>query len=151
MIVNDSASVFIGSGCTSNGLELNISPPGCVIGDDCMFGRSVKVRSHTGHAFYDVNTKDVGTSSRLLHVEPHVWIGEGARIFKGGIIGACSIIGYESLMISDLPRFSVASGVPAREASKLNSKLWMRSFNSAHKDRALYYYKKYCDTGHICE
>ena len=149
IIVNDSASVFIGKGCSSNQLELNISHPGCVIGDDCMFGRSVNVRTHTGHALYDIKTGEVGTSSRQLHIEPHVWIGEGARIFKGGVIGACSIVGYESLMMNDLPRFSVASGVPARVSSKLNTKLWMRSYSSKHKEQALYYYKKYCDAGCI--
>lgn len=146
VILNNSSSLLLGKGVSSNGLELNISNPGCMIGDDCMFGRSVKVRTHTGHAFYDVNSKEITTASRMLQIEPHVWIGEGARIFKCGFIGACSIVGYESVLTRDLPRFSTAAGAPAKIFGN-QTKLWLRSKSESHINKAKSIYNKFCIKG----
>ncbi len=47
-------------------------------------------------------------------IEKNVWIGENVVILKGVTIGESSIIAAGSVVISDIPRFSVAAGIPAR-------------------------------------
>ena len=44
----------------------------------------------------------------------HAWIGQGSYIMKGVTIGEGAIIGANSVVVSDIPPFSVAFGNPAR-------------------------------------
>ena len=44
----------------------------------------------------------------------HAWIGEKACVLKGVTIGTHSIIGAGSVVVRDVPPFSIAAGVPAR-------------------------------------
>lgn len=44
----------------------------------------------------------------------HAWIGEKACVLKGVTIGKHSIIGAGSVVVRDVPPFSIAAGVPAR-------------------------------------
>lgn len=44
----------------------------------------------------------------------HAWIGEKACVLKGVTIGKHSIVGAGSVVVHDVPPFSIAAGVPAR-------------------------------------
>lgn len=68
---------------------------------------------------------DVAPAERAIHsspviIEDNVWIGEfvsvllGARIFRGSIIGANSVV------TSDIPEYSIAVGVPAKVIKKFD-------------------------------
>lgn len=46
------------------------------------------------------------------------WIGQGCFIMKGVTIGEAAIIGVNSVVVTDIPPFSVALGVPARVVVK---------------------------------
>jgi acetyltransferase-like isoleucine patch superfamily enzyme len=43
----------------------------------------------------------------------HAWVGNGTHIMKGVTIGEGAVIGANSVVISDIPPFSLALGNPA--------------------------------------
>lgn len=51
---------------------------------------------------------------RPVHIRRGAWIGNGAHILKGVTIGEGAIIGANSVVISDVPPYSLAVGNPAR-------------------------------------
>ena len=51
---------------------------------------------------------------RPVHICRGAWIGNGAHILKGVTIGEGAIIGANSVVISDVPAYSLAVGNPAR-------------------------------------
>ena len=50
---------------------------------------------------------------RPVRICRHAWIGNGAHIMKGVTIGEGAIIGANSVVISDIPPYSIAMGNPA--------------------------------------
>lgn len=58
----------------------------------------------------------------IVEISEDVWIGAGVIILDGVKIGKCSIIGANSLVISDIPQYSIAYGSPAKVVSKINLK-----------------------------
>jgi acetyltransferase-like isoleucine patch superfamily enzyme len=88
--------------------------PAIIIGDDCMISYDVVIRNSDAHPIYSLSTDEqVNEPIGIVHIEPHVWIGEQVSILKSVTIGACSIIALGSVVTRDIPRFSIASGVPA--------------------------------------
>ncbi|WP_342594303.1 hypothetical protein AAGT95_14650 [Salinicola lusitanus] len=142
--LNQDAVFLVGRGVSSWNLKANISSPGVLIGDDVMFGHDVNIRTHSGHCFLDVETNEITTAFSRLLIEPHVWVGEHVKIFKTSFIGSCSVLGYGSLIVSDIPRFSWARGSPAIYGS-LNSKLWSRSPKKRDLDKARHFHRKFLD------
>ncbi len=53
-----------------------------------------------------------------VHIGRYAWIGQGSFILKGVTIGEGSIIGTNSVVISDIPPYCVALGNPARVVVK---------------------------------
>lgn len=47
-------------------------------------------------------------------IEDDVWLGQGVCVMPGVTIGSGSIIGANAVVVSDIPRASIAVGVPAR-------------------------------------
>lgn len=86
-------SVSIGSGCA---ISWN-----CEIIDDDMH-----------HIVYEGNK--VRESSKPIVIGNQVWIGSGARILKGVIIGDNAIIAAGSIVTRDIPANCMAAGIPAR-------------------------------------
>lgn len=50
---------------------------------------------------------------RPVRICQHAWIGNGSHIMKGVTIGEGAVIGANSVVISDIPAFSLALGNPA--------------------------------------
>jgi acetyltransferase-like isoleucine patch superfamily enzyme len=61
-------------------------------------------------------------SPRPIRVESNVWIGFGVCVLPGVTIGEGSIIGAHSVVDSDIPRYCVAAGNPARVIKTLDPK-----------------------------
>jgi acetyltransferase-like isoleucine patch superfamily enzyme len=57
--------------------------------------------------------KDQGFTAKGISIEDDVWLGAGVKVLDGVKIGTGSIVGAGSVVTSDLPAFSVATGVPA--------------------------------------
>ncbi len=51
---------------------------------------------------------------KAVRICRRAWIGQGCYIMKGVTIGESAIIGANSVVITDIPAFSVAMGNPAR-------------------------------------
>lgn len=117
--------------------------PAIIIGDDCMFSYDVVIRNSDAHPIFNIsNDEQINEPQGVVHIEPHVWIGEQVSILKSVTIGACSIISLGAIVTKDIPRFSVASGVPA--VAKIKPDIyWARSGNDQAKNRAKYFLNKY--------
>lgn len=163
--------IYIGNGCMLNNLEIRSSQendfvavgngvttteknvwvsgkgsgsatPSIIIGDDCMFSYDIVMRNTDAHPIFNSKTNiQVNEPKSILHIEPHVWIGEKVNITKSLEIGACSIIALGAIVTKDVPRFSIARGVPA-ESHQTNN-YWSRSHAPYAINRAKYWFEKY--------
>jgi acetyltransferase-like isoleucine patch superfamily enzyme len=48
----------------------------------------------------------------------NAWIGRGATVMKGVTVGEGAIIGANSVVVTDIPPYSIAMGNPARVVMK---------------------------------
>lgn len=143
-------TVVVGNGVTTTAKNTWISGngagdavPAIIIGDDCMFSYDCVIRNSDAHPIFSRNDGvQVNSPSSAVIIEPHVWIGERAAILKDVVVGACSIIALGAVVTKNVPRHSVARGVPA--ISTVNPDLyWARSHHGQSKLRALYFADKY--------
>lgn len=88
-----------------------------LIEDDVMISTNCSIADNDGHpreahlraAHAPLTERDM----RPVHIRRYAWIGNGAQIRKGVTIGEGAIIGANSVVISDIPDYSVAMGNPA--------------------------------------
>lgn len=94
----------------------------CVVDCDVEIGNSVLIAPRVAivgrdsHRF-DLIGKTIWDSPRgdnlKVVIEDDVWIGYGAIILSGVIIGRGSVVAAGSLVIRDVPRYAIVGGVPA--------------------------------------
>lgn len=145
--------IAIGNGVTTTAKNVWISgngagkaTPAIIIGDDCMFAYDIVIRNSDAHPIYSYETgEQVNTPKDIVHLEPHVWVGEQVSILKAVTIGACSIIGLGSIVTKSSPRFSFVNGVPAKSQVKKNL-YWSRSDGEQAKNRAKYFVERYSNS-----
>lgn len=126
-----------------SGAGTGSATPSIIIGDDCLFAYNIEIRNGDSHPI--INMKDgqqVNTPKRNVIIEPHVWICAEARILKDVTIGANSIVALGTIVTKDMPRFSIASGVPAKILSKPDD-VWCRTDSPKDRETAENYYRKY--------
>lgn len=103
--------VYLGSGANLSGKV--------TIGDDVMFAQNVHVTD--GYHRFDVvgkTIRDSGPGEKVrVHVESDAWVGAGSTLMKGVRIGEGSVVGAKSLVLRDVPPYSVVVGAPARVVS----------------------------------
>ncbi|MFT5709801.1 MAG: acetyltransferase-like isoleucine patch superfamily enzyme [Halioglobus sp.] len=117
--------------------------PAIIIGDDCMFSYDIVIRNSDAHPIFDMSSDlQINQPRSIVHIEPHVWVGERASVLKDITIGACSVIAMSSTVTRDVPRFSTARGVPATAARQENI-YWARDHTDFAIQQAKYYTKKY--------
>jgi acetyltransferase-like isoleucine patch superfamily enzyme len=58
--------------------------------------------------------REQGIYKRDVHVGHNVWIGYGACILRGVVVGDNSVIGTYSVVTKDVPANAVVGGAPAR-------------------------------------
>jgi acetyltransferase-like isoleucine patch superfamily enzyme len=106
-----------------------------VIGDRCLIGRGSGIVGHlsieigddvwTGHHVYitdqnhayedvDVPISHQSSPERPVVVGAGSWLGHGTIVLPGARIGRHVAVGAGSVVVGDLPDFSVAAGAPAR-------------------------------------
>ena len=56
---------------------------------------------------------------RAVIIEDNVWIGQGAVVHPGVTIGEGSVVSARAVVMSDVPRFSIVAGNPARRIGTL--------------------------------
>jgi maltose O-acetyltransferase len=88
------------------------------IGDDVQIGPNVQLLTPTHPT--DAELRRAKWEAALpIMIEDNVWIGGGAIILPGVIIGENAIVGAGAVVTKDLPANTVAVGNPARVARSL--------------------------------
>lgn len=101
--------------------------PRCVVQCDIRFGNHVLVAGDV--AFVGRNDHCIGIVGKtiwdsprgiaqLTTVEDDVWIGYGAIILSGVTIGRGSVVAAGAVVSSNVSRYSIVGGVPAKELAK---------------------------------
>jgi acetyltransferase-like isoleucine patch superfamily enzyme len=110
------ARIRIGSGTFLN-IGVMVAATALVeIGDHCMFANGCFV-SDAAHRFDDRNRPvpwQGFTTKGPTRVGANVWCGANVVITSGVQIGERCVIGANSVVITDIPPFSIAAGAPAR-------------------------------------
>lgn len=98
-------NVFINHACSF--LDLG----GIEIGDDVMIGPRVNITSETHPV--QANIRKTLVPAKVT-INKNVWIGAGATILPGVIVGEHSVVAAGAMVTKDVPSNSVVAGVPAR-------------------------------------
>lgn len=98
----------------------------CEIGDYCLLANRVAIVGRHDHDFtavgFPVRYAPHVTSRQFISpyadekavIGSDVWLGYGAIVLTGVIIGRGTIVAAGSVVTKDLPPYSIAAGVPAR-------------------------------------
>lgn len=106
--------VYIGPGA-----KLSASESSITFGNKIMLGPNVVMMggdhnaSQVGKFMYDVKEK-LPENDLPIIIKDDVWIGTCAVILKGVTVGEGSIIAAGSLVIKDVPPYTIVGGVPAK-------------------------------------
>jgi|SRR5581483_2954500 len=129
------SGVFLGAGCWlradphAEGVALEIGDGtsvvgGCVlsaeesirIGRDVLIARNVYIADHM-HAFEAVGVPvlDQGVARKApVDIGSGAWLGQNVVIGPGVRIGEGAVVGSNSVVLDDVPAYTVAAGAPAR-------------------------------------
>jgi len=116
---------------TSIGDDVYIGPGAVILSKDApliiknkaMVGPNVTIitgdhnTTEIGKYMFDIKNK-LPENDLPVILEDDVWIGSGATILKGVTIGTGSIIAAGSVVIKDVPPYSICAGIPARVLKK---------------------------------
>jgi acetyltransferase-like isoleucine patch superfamily enzyme len=105
--------------------------PGCIIyeprggltiGNHCLIGGGVMFSGvQHGLKRLDIPMRKQTPLVGRIVIEDDVWIGMGAKILPGVVIGQGSIIGAGSVVARSIPAYSVAMGAPCKVKRKRSS------------------------------
>ena len=115
--------------------QRSVTDPVVSIGDRCLIGRGSGIVGHlrieigddvwTGHNVY-ITDQNHGYEDPTLPIARQImperpvfigrgsWLGFGAVVLPGAVIGEHVVIGANSVVTGDIPSYTVAAGVPAR-------------------------------------
>ena len=99
------------------------------IGDDVLIGSKVIITDHNHGQYSREHTPpDIAPALRRLDndrcvvIGRNVWLGDGVVVTPGSSIGEGTVIGANSVVRGDIPRFAIAAGVPAKILKTFDSK-----------------------------
>ncbi|MFL7902618.1 acyltransferase [Azospirillum argentinense] len=103
---------------------------GVEIGDFCLFAPRVYI-SDVDHEYEDVTLPIVTQGLRrhgILIVEENCWLGINTVLSGGLSVGRGSVVAANSVVLADVPPFSVVAGIPARVIKMYDPELmeWRR-------------------------
>ncbi len=105
-----SENVFIGPYCLLYGHG------GLTIGANCLIaGHTIIIPANHVFSANDLPIQKQGETRKGIVIEDDCWIGSGAQICDGVVIGKGTIVGAGSVVTKSLPPGVVAAGVPARQ------------------------------------
>lgn len=112
--------ISIGDGTYIGNLSHIVSLVDVDIGDRVLIADRVYIGDYV-HGFSDIDTPIISQrleAKRPVRIGAGAWIGENAVVL-GASVGVNSVIGANSVVLEDIPDFSVAVGSPARVVRKL--------------------------------
>ena len=111
------AEIIIGDNVALNyNVMINADCGGSItIGDNVRIGPYTVMRA-SNHKYSDVNIPiyEQGHNPGRIIIEEDVWFGGHVTVLPNVKIGRSSVIGAGSVVVSDIPPFSVLAGVPAK-------------------------------------
>ncbi|MFC6334876.1 hypothetical protein ACFP56_19780 [Paenibacillus septentrionalis] len=84
-----------------------------IIGNDCMFARDIHIYSHDYHPIFDQHTNQRINPSKSINIGNHVWLAKEVVVLSGSNIADGCVIGWRSVVKSNIPANSTAVGIPA--------------------------------------
>lgn len=102
------SSLVLSNGFINEGVQI-IAGDGISIGNDCVIGRDVIIRSYDGHSILLPNYQ----ITKRIEISNHVWIGQCATILKGVTIGEGSVVAANTVLTKDVPKNCLVGGNPA--------------------------------------
>jgi len=117
----ESCMLSIGSGTRIGSFNHIFCQKSILIGKSVLTADKVYI-SDNMHEFYNPNTPIIEQSIKSLNpvvIGDGCWIGENVCII-GALVGRNSVIGANSVVINDIPDFSVAVGAPAKVIKRYN-------------------------------
>lgn len=116
---NEDAEINIGEGVGANGSVI-VSAKKIEIGDNVLIGFNCYIADTDSHPV-DPITRHTGLpDTSPVKIEDNVWLGANVVVLKGVTIGENSVIGSNSLVLSNIPANVIAIGNPCRVVKKLD-------------------------------
>jgi acetyltransferase-like isoleucine patch superfamily enzyme len=104
------AEVSISVGC-----DISSGASGVFIGDDCLISSHVHIIGNNyNYDRIDIPIRLQGTSSKGIRIGSNVWVGAGACILDGSLIGDGVIVTPLSVVSSRIPENTIIQGNPAK-------------------------------------
>jgi acetyltransferase-like isoleucine patch superfamily enzyme len=112
------AVIIIGEGVILNGTRF-VSAKSITVGPRCILAdcRIMDTNFHSVYIDRDSNDTPVGISP--VTIGSNIWIGAQAAVLKGASIGENSVVGFGSIVASDLEPNVLAMGNPAKAVKKI--------------------------------
>jgi acetyltransferase-like isoleucine patch superfamily enzyme len=88
-----------------------------ILEEDVIVSFGCRISDSDGHC-READLRAAGTAPKRADIRPvrickHAWIGNGTHIMKGVTIGEGAVIGANSVVITNIPAYSLAMGNPA--------------------------------------
>ena len=84
------------------------------IGDNCMFGTNVLLRTSDAHTVIDRNTGEILNYGKSITIGNHVWLAKDVSVLKGGVIADNTIVAANSIVTKPLnEEYAMYAGTPA--------------------------------------
>lgn len=114
-------AVTIGTGAVLNDALLNVSSGTITIGRDVLLahGVSILTGTHDYRAFGVYRRYAVPRDGRDVVIGEGVWIASNVTVVGPCRIGQHAVLAAGSVVIADVPAYTVVAGVPARVVSKI--------------------------------
>ena len=104
------ATLTMGKGACNSGLQI-VCADKITIGDNTFIGRDVWIRDNNGgHHIIQTGYTDKAP----VRIGNYVWIGSNVQIMKGVTIGDGAVIAGNSVVTTNIPARTMASGNPAK-------------------------------------
>lgn len=111
--------VYLGNDIYANFNLTLIDDASIFIGDRVLFGPNVTLTTASHPLSSNLRNKGY-QYNKPIYIEEDVWIGANVVVFPGARIGKGSVIGAGSIVTKDIPEYSLAYGNPAKVIRKIN-------------------------------
>ena len=115
---NAKARISIGDRTTVGYHTMLFANKNIVVGNDCMIAPFAYIVDSNHLTKKDIPMNNQGIEASDIIIDDDVWVGTGAKILPGVKINEGSVIAAGSVVNSDIPRYTIVAGSPAKALGK---------------------------------